>query len=581
MKYLHALSGEPNPVTHKALPGHLFSSPSLAIDSRVSDKLKSKIWNNEYFEFSDLLSNPVFENKYQLTINNSDKGLVPSLCLEPVSKTKKYLSIESWLNCFHIFVGVYTRKYPNEAPALMKYGEVVQDLAARGHNWKFYDENFRFLRQSQPAAFPWINIHWELWMRSQQPIVRKPTATAPPSQSTISDAIQQIKLAGAGCLLSKTDIKNAFRIIPIRPQDYHLLGMKWQGMYYYDRCMPMGCSSSCKTFETFSSALEWIAQNKLHIRHILHLLDDFLIIAPSYQLCQAQLSLFVDLCSYLGVPIAPEKTRGPSTTLCFAGVELDSVLFEARLPVEKITKCLSSISNFLQRKKVTLKEIQSLTGLLNFACTVVVPGRAFLRRLIDLTEGVRSPYHVIRMTREVKDDLAVWQSFLTGFNGKSFFLEDTWYSSEKLNLFTDASGSLGFGAVFGSKWCYGPWPASWINRNIALLEFYPIVLSLSLWGSEMQNRCILFFTDNEALVHVINKQSCKDKELMFFVRKLVLVCLQNNIVFKAKHIRGLSNTLADSLSRLQIQKFRLLAPLHMDQTPTDIPLYLQPQNWQP
>ncbi|XP_068680404.1 uncharacterized protein [Montipora foliosa] len=384
-----------------------------------------------------------------------------------------------------------------------------------------------------------------------------------------------------GVFLSKTDIKNAFRIIPIRPQDYHLLGMKWQGMYYYERCMPMGCSSSCKTFETFSSALEWNAQNKVHIRHILHLLDDFLIIAPSYQLCQAQLSLFVDLCSYLGVPVAPEKTRGPSTTLCFAGVELDSVLFKARLPVEKITKCLSSISNFLERKKVTLKEMQSLTGLLNFACTVVVPGRAFLRRLIDLTEGVRSPYHVIRMTREVKADLAVWQSLLTSFNGKSFFLEDTWYSSEKLNLFTDASGSLGFGAVFGSKWCYGPWPASWINRNIALLEFYPIVLSLSLWGSEMQNRCILFFMDNKALVHVINKQSCKDKELMFFVRKLVLVCLQNNIVFKAKHIRGLYNTLADSLSRLQIQKFHLLAPLHMDQTPTDIPLYLQPQNWQP
>ena len=90
-----ALSGEPNPVTHRALPGHLFSSPSLAIDSRVSDKLKSKIWNNEYFVFSALLSNPVFENKYQLTINNSDKGLVPSLCLEPVSRTKQYLSIES------------------------------------------------------------------------------------------------------------------------------------------------------------------------------------------------------------------------------------------------------------------------------------------------------------------------------------------------------------------------------------------------------------------------------------------------------------------------------------------------------
>ena len=182
-----ALSGEPNTLVHKALPKHLFSSPSLAIDSRVSDKLRAKIWNNEYFDFGALLSNPVFEDKFQLTINNADKGLVPSLCLEPVSKTKKYLSIESWLNCFHVFVGVYTRKYPSEAPALMKYGEVVQDLAARGHNWKFCDENFRFLRQAQPAAFPWINIHWELWMRSQQSTIRKPTATAPPNQSGFRD----------------------------------------------------------------------------------------------------------------------------------------------------------------------------------------------------------------------------------------------------------------------------------------------------------------------------------------------------------------------------------------------------------
>ena len=67
---------------------------------------------------------------------------------------------------------------------------------------------------------------------------------------------------------------------------------------------------------------------------------------------------------------------------------------------------------------------------------------------------------------------------------------------------------------------------------------------------------------------------------MFFVRKLVLVCLQNNIVFKAKHIRGIHNDLADSLSRLQIPKFHRLAPANMDSMPTAIPLYLQPQHWE-
>ena len=317
------------------------------------------------------------------------------------------------------------------------------------------------------------------------------------SYATISDAIQHIKATGPGCFLAKTDIKNAFRIIPIRSQDHGLLGIRWKGLYYYDRCMPMGCSSSCRTFETLSSALEWIARKKMKIDHIIHLLDDFLIIAPSQTLCKGQLHLFLDLCSYLGsylgIPIAPEKTCGPATTLSFAGIELDSVSFEACLPQEKLEKCVATISDFLTRKKVTLKEVQSLTGLLNFACSVVVLGQAFLRSLIDLTIGIRFPNHFVRLTKEVKLDLQLWQYFLSNFNGRTFFLEAAWSSSDKLQLYTDAAGALGFGAVFSSNWCYGKWPTNWLHRNIAFLEFYPIVLSLHLWGHEMQNRCILFF----------------------------------------------------------------------------------------
>ena len=55
----------------------------------------------------------------------------------------------------------------------MKYGEVVQDLAARGGNWKFFDDNFHFLRQSQPASFLWGVIHWELWMRAQHSLKKQ------------------------------------------------------------------------------------------------------------------------------------------------------------------------------------------------------------------------------------------------------------------------------------------------------------------------------------------------------------------------------------------------------------------------
>ena len=84
----------------------------------------------------------------------------------------------------------------------------------------------------------------------------------------VDDAVRAIKATGRHCFLAKTDIKNAFRIIPIRPLDHHLLGLKWRGAYYYDRCMPMGCSSSCKTFETLSTALEWIAREKQSINFL-------------------------------------------------------------------------------------------------------------------------------------------------------------------------------------------------------------------------------------------------------------------------------------------------------------------------
>ena len=38
----------------------------------------------------------------------------------------------------------------------------------------------------------------------------------------------------------------------------------------------------------------------------------------------------------LGVPIAANKTEGPSTTLEFMGVILDTVRMEARIPGDKV-----------------------------------------------------------------------------------------------------------------------------------------------------------------------------------------------------------------------------------------------------
>ena len=231
------------------------------------------------------------------------------------------------------------------------------------------------------------------------------------------------------------------------------------------------------------------------------------------------------------------------------------------------------------RKSVTLKELQSLIGLLNFACCVVVPGRAFLRRLIDLTKGIRKPTHHVRLTKECKHDLNVWREFLSVYNGKSFFLGSRWATSQHLNLFTDAAGSLGYAAVFGKHWCFGEWPAAWKNFNITILELFPIVLAIEIWGPLMRDKCNVFFSDNQAVVEIINKQTSKDRSVMALLRHFVLCTLKYNILFHAKHIAGCVNRESDALSRLQVEKFRALAP-YADEQPTPVPAGLLPNNWQ-
>ena len=122
--------------------------------------------------------------------------------------------------------------------------------------------------------------------------------------ATINDAVRLIKAIGQGCFLAKTDIKSAFHIIPVAPCDFLLLGIEWQGKLYFDKCLPMGCSSSCNIFESFSTALEWIAKYRLHASSVIHILHDFLFIGHSEAKCQVDLDNFLCVCRRIGVPIA-------------------------------------------------------------------------------------------------------------------------------------------------------------------------------------------------------------------------------------------------------------------------------------
>lgn len=142
--------------------------------------------------------------------------------------------------------------------------------------------------------------------------------------------------------------------------------------------------------------------------------------------------------------------------------------------------------------------------------------------------------------------------------------------ADNLQLYTDVSSRFGYGAVFQNHWLYSEWNSEWLGTNITVKELYPIVLAIELWGREITNMSICFNCDNEALVYVLNKHTSSEPKVMFLVRKLVLLALNYNIVFTARHLPGKSNILSDVFSRLQISKFRYLMP-QADLHPAEIP----------
>jgi hypothetical protein len=236
---------------------------------------------------------------------------------------------------------------------------------------------------------------------------------------TLDHCVNIIQTLGKDSLIAKADLKDAFRIMPVHPKDYRLLGFVYKDLYYYDKCLPMGCSTSCQTFELLSKALQWISQQKLNINHMSHILDDFIFFSrKGTNHCRKALTSFLALCHRLGLPITEAKTVWPSTRVQLHGLEVDTTTMELRLPPDKLADLKQRGADMYRRRKVTLQELQSLLGSLNFACRAIVPGRPFRRRLIDLTAGIQRPHHFIYLSVEARKDLAAWHLFLQSFNGR-------------------------------------------------------------------------------------------------------------------------------------------------------------------
>jgi hypothetical protein len=417
----------------------------------------------------------------------------------------------------------------------------------------------------------WRRIHHLSAPRGSSVNDHIPKEWASLTYTTFDQAMKLVAEAGPGAWLVKRDLADAFKHIPVNPSDWWLLGFEWEGSWWADLRLPFGLRTSPAIFDLFASGLDWILASERGWTSLLHYLDDFLAVLPPQQpLIQRYKQDFQSICDDLGLQVKDAKSE-EGTTVSFLGIELDTVLMEARLPQEKYEKATTLVAETLHRSSVKYSELESLVGFLAFASKVVRSSRPFLREMYTALSRTPRTHH-IRITGDLKKDLAWWDEFLPQWNGITM-LPSTTAAAAAMQVWTDASGSKGLGGYFlqagqplttlrkEAHFSIAT-PTRHQGKHIDYKEMYAILHALRLWHTSFAGQTIEFFCDNEAVVAALRKGSIKSAAIEP-LRKIAMLTAIHHIHFTVTWLPTNENCLADALSRFDSKKIANLCPALM------------------
>ena len=289
---------------------------------------------------------------------------------------------------------------------------------------------------------------------------------------TIDQVVDVIVQLGHGALMAKVDIKQAYRIVPVHPDDRHLLGVQWEGQVLlshlvygrprsYSRLLQMPSNGSWKIKECTRYSITWTI---------------FTLGPPLTPQCQRNLEGIIHSCQSTGTPLEEDKC-----VISFLGMELDSQKMEIRLPADKLERLRQLLTDWKGRKAGKKRELLSLIGYLQHASKAVRQGPSFLRRLIALSTAVRKLDNFVRLNVSARSDIQWWSLFAARWNGTSMLMCFD-RANPQISVTSDASGIWGCGAYEGDKWLQFEWPTTMEASHISVREMIPVVMAAALWG---------------------------------------------------------------------------------------------------
>lgn len=234
------------------------------------------------------------------------------------------------------------------------------------------------------------------------------------SLPSITDLTNSIQRLGRGSSIWKADLSRAYRQLRVDPLDCPLLGMKVNENFYVDLCPSFGCRSSSAACQRTSNALAYIMAQKSCI--LLAYLDDYASSEATYNHALANYHLFIDTADSLGLKLAKDKCRSPTTSIEWLGYQINTDNMTLLIPPKKLEEVLLECNKWINRSRANKRSLQSLIGKLIHVANCITHAKKFTSQLLAT---LRTLQLWTTLTPEAKLDITWFLKYAVIGNGVS------------------------------------------------------------------------------------------------------------------------------------------------------------------
>ena len=393
---------------------------------------------------------------------------------------------------------------------------------------------------------------------------------------------QQIYKHGYGCLLCKLDMVDAYKLIPLKPSQWRLMGFKWLGKYFIEKRQVFGSRSAVSNYDVFHFVVSLICRvlTDTPKEDVPRVLDDQMVIGmhPTF------IDTYLQLAKEVNIPLAPmddgKKAFVYKTSGTMLGIHFNTKAMTWSLPKEKAQKYMYDISCVTRDRIATLKELQSINGYLNVIIThapILKCWRAPL--IIEIIRAENKPQGIL-LRNEVINCLNNWLRIIEDLSVEGFpitpppeYLPDFHFvlDSDAAGLAIDEQLKFDIGAGYvlakhqGKILSTGQvfWDRSFIQSydnqgrffgcKTTTLECAAFIYPLYHNRTLIKNSRVLIFVDNSAVMYAFDKgRSGSDPYVTFLVQAILFVMTQLCCLLTVRHVKRRSSPtakIADTLSR--------------------------------